>query len=240
MIILISYFIASSKTSLVAQMVKCLYTMWETWVLSLGQEVPWRRKWHPTPVLLPRKSHGQRSLVSMGLQRVRHDWATLLSLQGLKSKEMDCLDQSYAANLCSCYFQTQSFQIPTPYHYKNTLRICHKQGRCRYCQESNISSNIYKVGEIIGKTKMLYSRKECDTIQKWNIIKWICCWKETKDVVLILRKTLGKAWLQDCCPQAMSVAKDGCGLILLLQKVFSTCTTSKVTSWVSQHLWLLI
>ena len=25
---------------------------------------PWRRKWQPTPVLLPRKSHGQRSLAS--------------------------------------------------------------------------------------------------------------------------------------------------------------------------------
>ena len=25
--------------------------------------VPWRRQWHPTPVLLPGKSHGQRSLV---------------------------------------------------------------------------------------------------------------------------------------------------------------------------------
>ena len=24
---------------------------------------PWRRKWQPTPVLLPGKSHGQRSLV---------------------------------------------------------------------------------------------------------------------------------------------------------------------------------
>ena len=28
----------------------------------LAQE-PWRRQWHPTPVLLPGKSHGQRSLV---------------------------------------------------------------------------------------------------------------------------------------------------------------------------------
>ena len=26
-------------------------------------EIPWRRKWQPTPVFLPRKSHGQRSLV---------------------------------------------------------------------------------------------------------------------------------------------------------------------------------
>jgi len=34
----------------------------ETWVQSLGQEFPWRKKWQPTPVFLPGKSHGQRSL----------------------------------------------------------------------------------------------------------------------------------------------------------------------------------
>ena len=28
---------------------------------SLGQEDPWRREWLPTPVFLPRESHGQRS-----------------------------------------------------------------------------------------------------------------------------------------------------------------------------------
>ena len=63
-----------------AQTVKRLSTIWETWVRSLGWEVPWRRKWQPTSVLLPRKSHGRRSLVSMGSQRVWHDWATSLSL----------------------------------------------------------------------------------------------------------------------------------------------------------------
>ena len=41
-----------------------LSTIWETWVQSLGREDPWRRKWQSTPVLLPGKSHGQRSLVS--------------------------------------------------------------------------------------------------------------------------------------------------------------------------------
>ena len=50
-------------TSLVAQTVKCLSTMWETRVRSLGWEVPQRRKWQSTPVLLPGKSRGQRSLV---------------------------------------------------------------------------------------------------------------------------------------------------------------------------------
>ena len=35
----------------------------ETWVQSLGQESPWRRKWQPAPVFLPGKSHGQKILV---------------------------------------------------------------------------------------------------------------------------------------------------------------------------------
>ena len=48
---------------LASQTVKRLSTMWETQVRSLGQEGPWRRKWQSTPVLLPGKSHGQRSLV---------------------------------------------------------------------------------------------------------------------------------------------------------------------------------
>ena len=29
-------------------------------------KIPWRRKWQPTPVFLPGKSHGQRSLVGSG------------------------------------------------------------------------------------------------------------------------------------------------------------------------------
>ena len=51
------------QSSLVAQMVKHLSTMQETWVRSLGREDPLEKEWQPTPVLLPGKSHGQRSLV---------------------------------------------------------------------------------------------------------------------------------------------------------------------------------
>ena len=35
---------------------------------------PWRRAWQHTPVFLPGKSHGNRSLVDS--QRVKQDWAT--------------------------------------------------------------------------------------------------------------------------------------------------------------------
>ena len=52
-----------TRASLVAQSVKSLPAIQETWVGFLGQEdFPWRRKWQPTPVFLPRESHGQRSL----------------------------------------------------------------------------------------------------------------------------------------------------------------------------------
>ena len=51
--------------SLVAQMVKRLPVMWETWVRSLGWEDLLEKETatQPTPVLLPGESHGQRSLV---------------------------------------------------------------------------------------------------------------------------------------------------------------------------------
>ena len=40
--------------------------------------LPWWRKWQPTPVFLPGKSQGQRSLADYSPwgRRVRHNWAT--------------------------------------------------------------------------------------------------------------------------------------------------------------------
>ena len=71
----------SRAPSLVAQMVKHLPTMWETWVRSLGRKIPWRRKWQPTPVTLAWKipwTEEPGRLQSTGSQQVRHNWATSL------------------------------------------------------------------------------------------------------------------------------------------------------------------
>ena len=46
-----------------AQTVKHLSAMQETWVQSLDWEDPLEKEMQPTPVLLPGKSHGRRSLV---------------------------------------------------------------------------------------------------------------------------------------------------------------------------------
>ena len=42
------------------------------------ERIPWRRKWQPTPVFLPRKSRDRElgMLQSMELQRVEHDLMT--------------------------------------------------------------------------------------------------------------------------------------------------------------------
>ena len=51
-----------------AQLVKNLPAMWETWVRSLGGKIPWRRKRLPTPVFLgfPCGSAGKESVCSEG------------------------------------------------------------------------------------------------------------------------------------------------------------------------------
>ena len=74
---------SDKESTLVAQMVKCLPTMQETWVQSLGREdllekemathssiLAWKIPWMVEP----------GRLQSMGSQRVGHDWATSLSL----------------------------------------------------------------------------------------------------------------------------------------------------------------
>ena len=43
-------------------MVRNLSAMQETRFNPWVRKIPWRRKWQPTPVFLPEKSHGQRSL----------------------------------------------------------------------------------------------------------------------------------------------------------------------------------
>ena len=53
--------------------------------LSVGK-IPWSRKWHPTPVFLPRKSHRQRSLESYSPWGCKESDATeQLSTPGLET-----------------------------------------------------------------------------------------------------------------------------------------------------------
>ena len=69
----------------VAQMVKCLPAMWErSGFNSCIGKLPWRRKWQPTPVLLPRKSHG---------------WSSLLVYSPWSCKESDTIESLLSLSL---------------------------------------------------------------------------------------------------------------------------------------------
>ena len=67
--------------SLVAQMVNfCLQCRWPGFDPWVGK-IPWRRKWQPTPVFLPGKSHGLRILLGYSpwgrkSQTWLSDWAS--------------------------------------------------------------------------------------------------------------------------------------------------------------------
>ena len=72
---------------------KIVYLQWgrpgfDSWV----RKIPWRRKWQPTPVLLPGKSHGWRSLV--GYSPLGHkesdmtEWLHFLSTHGFFSSHV--------------------------------------------------------------------------------------------------------------------------------------------------------
>ena len=59
--------------------------MFDPWV----GKIPWRRKWQPTPVFLPGKSHGQRGLVGYspwGHEGVGHDLVTKQQQQQAEAK----------------------------------------------------------------------------------------------------------------------------------------------------------
>ena len=84
--------------------------MQETRVWSLHWEDP-LSKWQPTPVLLPGKSHGQRSMVGYSPwgRRVRHNWETSLSPPGgTRGKEPSCQCRSHK----KCWFDSWMGKIP--------------------------------------------------------------------------------------------------------------------------------
>ena len=67
----------------------------------------WRKKWQPTAVLLPGKSHGRRSYIPWG-HRVGHNWATSLPLSlfflDIKMGSHFCLNLHFTDYLWMNYF----------------------------------------------------------------------------------------------------------------------------------------
>ena len=70
-------------------------------------KIPWRRKWHPTPVFFPGEPHGQSSLLqSIGSQRVKHNWVTE---HNHKSLSIQIQWETHTEGLFSSFYQVFTF-----------------------------------------------------------------------------------------------------------------------------------
>ena len=83
----------ASPPNSVVKNLPAMLKMQETWVRSLGGEIPWRRAWQPIPVFLPGESHGRRQLSmharsSLKRKRVRSSRLVIpcLDSKALKSR----------------------------------------------------------------------------------------------------------------------------------------------------------
>ena len=68
------------RVSMVAQWLENLPAMQETWFSPWVGQIPWGRKWQPTPVFLPGEFHGQKSLEVYSLwgrKELRHNWVSI-------------------------------------------------------------------------------------------------------------------------------------------------------------------
>ena len=77
---------------------------------------PWQRKWQPTPVILPGKSHGQSSQAGyspQGSKRVRRNWATKQQQKSIHRHTACCAALSHFSltQLCAALW-TVAHQAP--------------------------------------------------------------------------------------------------------------------------------
>ena len=80
----------------------CVITMLSAEIKNLcsSRAVPRRRQWHPTPILLPGKSHGQRSLVGSS---PRGHWELDMTEQVHFHFSLSCTGEGNGNPLqCSC------------------------------------------------------------------------------------------------------------------------------------------
>ena len=82
-----THYFSETQSSLVAQRLKHLPAMQETWVRSMSREDPLEKETATHSSILAWRIPGTEEpggLQSMGSQRVRHDWATSLHITSLK------------------------------------------------------------------------------------------------------------------------------------------------------------
>ena len=94
--------------------------------LSLLTFMHWRRKWQPTPVLLPGESQGWEpgGLSFMGSHRVRHDWCDLAAAAAIRKQDNRIFIPISIAPWV-CIISTTEYWASFPVPYRRPLLVIH-------------------------------------------------------------------------------------------------------------------
>ena len=112
--------------------------------LSLFTFMHWRRKWQPTPVLLPGESQGREpgGLPSMGSHRVRHNWRDL----AVVADNISVVYNSHYQNSLNIHIQLILLSIPNDYHCPLAVKWseCQHMYQWRWPCKANFSVRIIR------------------------------------------------------------------------------------------------
>ena len=103
-------------------------------------KIPWRRKWQPTPVFLPEKSHGQRSLAGYSPWSCKKSDVTEHAC--VSTKDFN------GGNLGAVVQQWDSFRASTPSYHKDkscTLDFPGSSRICRQCRRPRFDPWVAKI-----------------------------------------------------------------------------------------------
>ena len=97
-------------------------------LISGWGKIPWRRKWQPTPVFLPGKSHGQRNLAGFHPEESQDYKSVRYSPQGHKSTEHKWVTKQQQWNALENF--VENFACNGKLHWLVSKGNCNWKGVC--------------------------------------------------------------------------------------------------------------
>ena len=171
----ICHWVSPWRVSLVAQLVKNLTAMWETWVRSLGWEDPRRRKRLPTPVFWPGEFHGLYSA-----------W---------DHKESDMRDDVAQPCLPGANLFPYNWPVWEKKTKQNILFTEYAQRSTQWNKCKDLSEFLSKMPGIISQNKNKEKKKHTKNVSE---VITVVCWRQpvpTQEILLLNFQEFGKLFV---------------------------------------------
>ena len=133
----------------------CKRCGFEPWV----RKIPWSKKWQPTPLFLPKKSHGERKLAGYspwGCKRLNTTEPEHIHTQAGLSHLQFSVVNHFRTLVCDCIIWSAKpvsplHRWPTPIHFSR----CHSR--------DSASGRLIPTNSLLAKIDTQYSQPLCDT-----------------------------------------------------------------------------